>query len=489
MTTLPLSVFESKSPRVNKLLREARRAVSALIDVAVEGDSFEVRETTALAIGNELLRQDLEQALQQMADGYAEELRINHHHDRYGSRPENDCLYNRHLPGEVAYYSLCGELTVRRSTYRQAEVRNGGTVVPLELEAGLMHRLTPAFAYSLALGYAKGPIRSYREDLEAAFRRPPSRATLERKAKLIGTWAAHENFFIESVVRAEEKLPLEAKVIVLGLDRTSVPMEEDAPGKPRSPRKKPRVRKKPKPVEVNWRMDYVGTVSLLDADGEVLVTRRYREAGAAPVHQIVSRMMKDLTHALSQRRTLKVAIVQDGAMELWNNLREWLQGNDLVTDWYEVLDWYHMSERLSRCVQLIEDDSDKRAQIREQWLGDLLRSTRAIDRILPLLRRRASRLPKQDRDELRQHCNYFSKRKQMMCYSRMKKNHIPIGSGITEGACKSLIGGRAKRSGQRWRPMGLRASLHLRALHQSDRLERFWLRFADTYRASRIEAV
>ncbi len=487
MSILPATTSESKSVRIEKLAREARRALSALIDASVESPSFEDREKTALVVGNELQRQDLELNLQQAADGYAKDLRINFHHDKYGSRPMNDCLFKRHEPGEVRYFSLCGELKVRRFTYRRRDIRNSHTVVPLELEAGLMHGLTPALARGLALGYAKGPVRSYVEDLEAAFRQPPSRSTLERKAKLIGSWSKHYNLHIEPVVRAEERVPRKAKVIVLGLDRTSVPMEEDAPGKRRPRRKKPRVRKKPKPVEVNWRMDYIGTVSLLDQAGETLVTRRYRAPSEQLPHQIVGRMMEDLTLALSQRPTLKVAIVQDGATELWKNLRHWLRGNDRVTSWYEGLDWYHMDERLSLCLKLIESEPLAQQQMRKQWHTDLIRSNRAVDRIISHLRRRARRLCEDDREQLTRHINYFSKRKKLMCYARLRNHGIPIGSGITEGTCKSLIAARAKRSGQRWRPAGLGAALHLRAIQHSDRFDRFWLRFADRYRASRLE--
>lgn len=479
-------MFKSKSRRVQRLVRDAQRAIGALIDEATGDGGFRERETATLVIGNELERMHLEQALAEMASGYAEELRINHHHDKYGSQAENDIIYKRHQPGTATYHSLCGPLRVRRHTYRYKRIRNGPTVVPLELEAGLMHGMTQSFARSVALGYAKGPMRSYQEDMEAAFRRPPPRATLERKAKALGRAAKHANFFIEPVIRAEEQVPAGASVIVLGLDRTSVPMEEDAPGRKRCRRKKPRIRKKPKPIEVNWRMDYIGTVSFLDKAGEVLVTRKYRVQGEARPYEIVSPMLDDVTHALSQQPSLEVSVVQDGAMELWNNLRESLRAEESVTSWHEVLDWYHMDERLSRCLQLIESNADQRHQLRRQWHADLLRSDRAVDRILSRLNEQVRLISSEDAEELRQHLRYFTKRKSLMCYARMKRKRLPIGSGVTEGACKSLIAARAKRSGQRWRSAGLGAVLHLRAIHQSDRFDPFWLRFADRYRASRV---
>ena len=57
---------------------------------------------------------------------------------------------------------------------------------------------------------------------------------------------------------------------------TSSPMEEDLPpGTPRRPRKKPRIRKAPLPVAVNYRMAFVGTVAFADADGDLVHTYRY----------------------------------------------------------------------------------------------------------------------------------------------------------------------------------------------------------------------
>ncbi|MEO1484012.1 MAG: hypothetical protein AAFU77_18015, partial [Myxococcota bacterium] len=61
---------------------------------------------------------------------------------------------------------------------------------------------------------------------------------------------------------------------------------------------------------------------------------------------------------------------------------------------------------------------------------------------------------------------------------------LPIGSGVVEGACKSLVQGRAKRSGQRWSQRGLTATLHLRAIDESDRFDRYWAIFAQRYKAT-----
>jgi hypothetical protein len=84
--------------------------------------------------------------------------------------------------------------------------------------------------------------------------------------------------------------------------------------------------------------------------------------------------------------------------------------------------------------------------------------------------------------------SYISSNEDRMRYAKLRRAGFPIGSGITEGACKSLVAMRAKRSGQRWYHDGLTAALTLRALHQSDRLDSFWKRFTRRYSAN-VQAV
>ncbi|MCP4446452.1 MAG: UbiA family prenyltransferase, partial [Myxococcales bacterium] len=62
------------------------------------------------------------------------------------------------------------------------------------------------------------------------------------------------------------------------------------------------------------------------------------------------------------------------------------------------------------------------------------------------------------------HVRYFERRMPQLNYHQGRCKGLPIGSGITEGTCKSLVAQRAKRGGQRWRPQGLSAVLSIRAL-------------------------
>ena len=53
--------------------------------------------------------------------------------------------------------------------------------------------------------------------------------------------------------------------------------------------------------------------------------------------------------------------------------------------------------------------------------------------------------------------------------------NIPIGPGVTEAACKTLIKQRLCNSGMRWKEKGAAAVISLRSMTQTDcRWDQFW---------------
>src|SRR5690606_28120811 len=193
----------------------------------------------------------------------------------------------------------------------------------------LVEGATPALAYNVAHGYGQHDMRLHGEMLLMAHRQPPSRATLERLAKDIGTAAVLHAPRIEPLVRRGEQVPKGTVAVATGLDRTAVAMKEQLPsGAPRKPepkRKKPRVRRPPEPFDICWRMAYVGTVSFIDASGEALEVRRYALPACDDPRPLVEQMTADVRQALRSNPALQVGIVQDGAREMWDRTREGMQ--------------------------------------------------------------------------------------------------------------------------------------------------------------------
>lgn len=473
------------------LIEECEKLLEKLVEERLKGGgSFADYEKSMLEIAHEVVRRRLEKKLQTVSDGFADRLAIDHrsYNDWHGIRDGTARTYRRHCPGTVSYHSLVGRLTVKRYTYRECQ-RGGGTYVPLDLEADLMEHMTPALARSVAIGYAYMPLRTCEELMLTSGLVPPSRSTMDRSARDLGAYAVACNREIEPLVRSNEVLDRRARSIVVGLDRTGVPMRhgeewrhEPHPGDLRRSRPRP-VQKSELGGPVEWRMDYVGTVALLQEDGTLLNTRKYRLGAGREPDEIVERMVADVRHDLTQSPHLKIAVVQDGAPEMWNAVTNGLSEEPLVRSWTETLDWYHLDERLSKCLDLCATARNRESQ-RKRWHKQLLEGERGMHHVLRSLQRRARSLNGTAAEEIKTHVGYMQRHLHRTAYATYLRDGGPIGSGITEGACKSVVGARAKRSGQRWSKRGLAAALHLRAIHESDRFAGFWPFFAGRYRAN-----
>ncbi len=61
-----------------------------------------------------------------------------------------------------------------------------------------------------------------------------------------------------------------------------------------------------------------------------------------------------------------------------------------------------------------------------------------------------------------------------MDYASLVAQDLPIGSGVTEAACKIIVKQRLCQSGMKWRQKGASIILSLRTLERSNRWEQFW---------------
>lgn len=455
--------FDTAKPEIQKLLQSLTTQFRQSLPVGTFGS----RERAALALANELVRGVLAQDLQDIADSFEDFV-------EYRGQ-----TYRRHLQGSAKYPSLCGPLEVARYTYRLVGVHNGPTIIPLELEAGLIEGVTPELARNVAHGYGENHMRAHLDLLEKAHRLPPPRATLERLAKRLAASVAKETPRIEPKVRRLEQVPQEACAIVVGVDRTSAPMEEPS-DKQLTRREKPYVRARPAPVEVNYRMAYAATVTLVDIHGEALLTRRYAIDASACEHTLIGRVMEDVRHYATKRSDLLVGVVQDGAHEMWNLVRPELaklKQQGVIDNWSEAIDFCHLLERLSEALELIADDN--RLCRLQRWRADLESCDSTIDSIVRYLRfHRCDVKNTEKRAKLDAHITYIENNNDRMRYRSMRTRGLPVGSGVTESACKTVVNMRAKGAGQRWHCAGLRGVLNLRAINASDRFDAFWSYFA-----------
>ena len=122
-------------------------------------------------------------------------------------------------------------------------------------------------------------------------------------------------------------------------------------------------------------------------------------------------------------------------------------------------------------------------QERLETLSEVLRDApEGVDTVMGALCRLRMRSPR--RQAIHKALASFREPRHRMRSGDLRAQNLPIGSGVVEAACKTLVSQRLKRSGMRWRTAGGQAILTLRALCQSERFERAWPLLSAMYKRS-----
>ena len=89
--------------------------------------------------------------------------------------------------------------------------------------------------------------------------------------------------------------------------------------------------------------------------------------------------------------------------------------------------------------------------------------------------KRKRKLSESVRGDVLSAIRYFENHLPLMKYWEHVQGNLPIGSGVTEAACKTLVKQRLCGSGMRWKDTGIKVVLSLRALVQTpSRWSQFW---------------
>lgn len=471
--------------------------IRALVDARIGSDaSFEDRQQATRTLAHELLWLDEEVELQAQVTTAA--------------TIEVDGKTYRRLEqrSSSTLHGLVGTHVIEEKLYREVGVRNGPTIKPIELRIGAVTRtMLPDLARIAGRLHAHIPSREVERVLVEMGFAPPSRAFLDGHLRDMGVEIADQIETFEQAgreVEAQRDQP-EVASVSCGLDRMAVRMDEAlSPERAaakmdlqRHREKKVYKRSPPPPAEYNWRMMWVGSVTLYDLDGNVLRTLRYGLDALADPVSLVRRVAADIKAITENHPGIPVVCVQDGAKEMVQlpvALRHALAGRDMsglaeelrtiaVNDGvYERTDFHHLLGYLDAVVTACEPSGDPR-QMRQWYRNELKTADDAIDRIYRALQRRRMQKPADATTEdvlvLDKALSYIKKRRSKMRYATLRAHHLPIGSGATESTC-ALMQLRTKQPGMAWEVPGLRAVIAIRTLALSGRWRAAWA----AYRAS-----
>jgi hypothetical protein len=188
-----------------------------------------------------------------------------------------------------------------------------------------------------------------------------------------------------------------------------------------------------------------------------------------------SMLSEEVAAVLDQRPELTVVKIADGAKDNWTYL------SDLVPEGEERVDFFHAAEQLKAAFDAAYGENHPKGQAQFGKNRHVLRhDLDGVDKVIRALAYLRSKHPRRQR--ITEVLGYFRRHRRRMDYAAAALCALPIGSGVVEAACKTLVTQRMKCSGMRWRHEGGQAILTLRSLVQSHRFEQAWPLLSMTYR-------
>ena len=385
-------------------------------------------------------------------------------------------VYRRVLTSSKEYITRGGPVRVERGLYRRG--RGEGTIVPMELRAGVVDGFwTPGAATLAVWAVAHMTTVEAAELFERSGGMRPSSSSLDRLPKeLSQRWETERTAWEQALRETDDAIPASAVSVAVSLDGVMVPMKD---GKRREKRYQARKRGKMPSGPAGFREAACGTLAFYDDTGERVGCRyvaRMPETGKATLKSMLA---AELNAVLLERPDLRVVAVADGAKDNWTWFADLLGGIEAT----EVVDFYHAVEHLGRAMDAAYGaGSPRRAAQFDKYRRLLLADSNGVRKVIDHLRYQARRHPR--RRKLKTELGYFRKHRARMRYASVAAEHLPIGSGVVEAANKTLVVVRMKRAGARWRHPGGQAVLTFRALAKSGRFDRAWDLLAGSYRST-----
>lgn len=342
------------------------------------------------------------------------------------------------------YETPYGVAQVERYAYQSSQ--GGSVFIPMEANARIIGGSTPLFAKCLSYLYSHNNASVTRDSLKHATGRAVSRCLIQDASFLVSEQVDARSRYQE-FSRSEPEVG-EVAFITIGLDGTCMFFCEEG-----------------------YRQAMVGNIAFYDAEGERLHTNYI---AAAPEHgkPVFLKRMDEEIERVKKKYKLndpRYVGISDGAADYL----PWLKRHTTT----QVLDFWHATEYLADAAGAIHRSEARR----KSWLDDSCHTLKhghgGASEILKQLDAAAEKtnLSSGVREKLGAARSYFGNNLDRMNYASYRKTKLPIGSGVTEAACKTVVKSRMCGSGMKWKQSGSDSVLTLRALSLTPaRWDEFW---------------
>jgi len=387
-----------------------------------------------------------------------------------GYRRRNQKTANRHVA------SRFGDIVLHRYGYRNWQAGDG-SIFPLEMLLGLNHSATPALVdwigrhIATAGSNQAAVIEMLRTDCGVTMGVKRLRQCVEQLGESMEEFRQdHQvNVLLEALQQAASSSGSRKPVLAVGRD--GITLREYA--------------------RSAYQVATAATVSIYDRRGKRLITVYLAyppELGQATMDQMLTSLLTELLECYHGPLPRLAYVTDSGSNETGyfeNVLRRMVHPRTgTLLEWIRVADYYHASERIWAMANILFGKGTKRANAWARRMLKALKKPSGASRVLHSAgtyfqrkQRTSRKISKKKQNEYWTAYRYLQSRTKIMRYSDYKLLHIPLGSGVTEAACKTVFTQRLKNSGMRWSHDGAKTILTLRTIL----LSKSW---ASTYTAS-----
>lgn len=368
-------------------------------------------------------------------------------------RRVNTTTANRHVA------TLFGKITLQRRGYRDIERDSGeSTIFPLEMALGLVEGATPAFACEAARALAE--TGATQQTVLARLRREHG---VEWGVKKLRDFSERVSAAMTPLQRDHQ-----ARRIIEWLRQAQA---QGGSGRPVLGVGRDGITLCTRPHRF-CEVATTGTITVYDRRGKRLGTvylAYVPELGQQTMTDELTALIKEVLRQWEGPVPRLSYITDAGDSEVkyfrqvLRKMKHPVTGQRL--DWHWIVDFYHASTRLHTMgVALFGEGPEAFAWARR--MGKLLKKSNGPFRVLhAAAAMKAQRaMSKSTQKKFQTAYNYLRDRSRHMQYAEFKRLRLPIGSGVTEAACKIVFTQRLKLSGMTWGKPGAQTILNLRVI-------------------------
>ncbi len=349
--------------------------------------------------------------------------------------------------------TLFGSIRLERFQYEpltEAKDQGLGSVSPLEIQLGIVaQNATPALAERvgrLAAGHTESEVLdALQDEHDVSF----SKATLRNVTQAVGEGMAQhlhdaqKDQLLRWLREASDSPGRSKPVLAVGRDGIMLPIRAE------------------KRSETLYREGAAGTITISNRRGKRIGTVYVGwmpEELQVTISNMLTRLITDVLTEWDGPPP-RLAYITDAGFhptDYFHNVLKTMKDPrrpGRLLDWRWVVDFYHASEYVARLADvLFANNAAARIIWRRRMLHLLKHDARGVTRVMQSTAWRRCRLELNSSqaavyDSAR---GYLHRHRKSMCYAECRRLRIPIGSGITEAACKTIFTQRFKESGMSW---------------------------------------